>query len=284
MDRERVYMLAADHRWQWEEWCDANDVARTRIPEAKTVAVEGFLRARERSEAVMHHGALLLDALYASAPIGRALDAGVVVGTPAEAAGVFPLRFSSEPFSRDLTGVFVKVLVRHRPDQPSEVQAAQRRSLRELQEWSRKHEKPFLVEVLIPTAGESEAELDPRRPAILCDYIAASYAAGLAPDFWKLEGTADSAAAGMIDRAIAAQPGSRLLILGKGADVETVKGWFAAASTGATAAGFAIGRTAYWKPATLLLRGELNADAAAEAVADSYLDLIDLWEGAAPSA
>ena len=153
-----------------------------------------------------------------------------------------------------------------------------------MQQWSREHDQPFLVEVLVPTAGESEAELDPQRPAILCDYIAEAYAEGLIPDFWKLEGTADLAAASAIDAAIAAQPGSRLLILGKGADVETVKGWFAAASAGATAAGFAIGRTAYWKPATLLLRGELDADAAADAVAKSYLELIGLWEGATPSA
>ncbi len=43
-----VLMLAADHRWQLEEWCDANGVDRARIPEAKAAVAEGFLRARER--------------------------------------------------------------------------------------------------------------------------------------------------------------------------------------------------------------------------------------------
>jgi 5-dehydro-2-deoxygluconokinase len=280
MDRERVYMLAADHRWQWEEWCDRSGVPRSRIAEVKTVAVEGFLRARERSEAVRRHGALLLDESYASAPIRRALEAGVVVGTPAEAAGVFPLRWARDPFWAALTGVFVKVLVRHRPDQPGDVQQAQRRLTLELQAWCREQGKPYVVEVLIPTAGESEAELDPRRPAIQAELITAAYGAGLVPDFWKLEGTSDADGASLVDRAVAARAGSRLLVLGKGADVASVKGWFAAARRGATAAGFAIGRTVYWGPATRLLRGESNAEEAADAVAEGYLELISLWERA----
>ena len=32
-----VYMLAADHRWQWEEWCDARGVPRQRITEAPRI-------------------------------------------------------------------------------------------------------------------------------------------------------------------------------------------------------------------------------------------------------
>ena len=76
-------MLAADHRWQWEEWCDRSGVARSRIPEAKAVAVEGFLRARERSEAVRRHGALLLDESslvrqQAVASLGKREDPGAL--------------------------------------------------------------------------------------------------------------------------------------------------------------------------------------------------------------
>ena len=47
LNSECVYMLAADHRWQWEEWCDARSIPRTRIPEVKRLASDGFLlRAR----------------------------------------------------------------------------------------------------------------------------------------------------------------------------------------------------------------------------------------------
>src|SRR5205814_324008 len=108
---ERVYMLAADHRWQWEEWCDARSVPRDRIGEVKRLAFDGFMQARERSSDVRANGALLIDEQYASTVIAHAMKAGIPVGTPAEKAGAVPLAWAAEPLSRALTGAFVKVLV-----------------------------------------------------------------------------------------------------------------------------------------------------------------------------
>jgi myo-inositol catabolism protein IolC len=81
---DRVYMLAADHRWQWEEFCDARALPRERIPEVKRLAFDGFLLARTRSAAVRDFGALLIDAQYSSAVIADAMKADLDVGTPAE--------------------------------------------------------------------------------------------------------------------------------------------------------------------------------------------------------
>jgi myo-inositol catabolism protein IolC len=124
MNADRVYMLAADHRWQWEEWCDARSMPRARIGDVKRLAYDGFLLARDRSPVVRESGALLIDEEYASAVITDALKARVNVGTPAEKAGAFPLAWS-EPFSRALTGAFVKVLVRYRPDDDAEIREGQ---------------------------------------------------------------------------------------------------------------------------------------------------------------
>src|SRR5258707_160980 len=110
LNPHRVYMLAADHRWQWEEFCDARSIPRTRL------ALNAFLMARDRLTAVREFGALLVDQQYASAVVADAVKAGVSVGTPAEKAGAVPLAWSTEPFSDALTGAFVKVLVRYRPD------------------------------------------------------------------------------------------------------------------------------------------------------------------------
>src|SRR5882762_5822647 len=99
MNPDRVYMLAADHRWQWEEWCDARSMPRARIPEVKRLAYDGFLRARERSADVRDFGALLVDEQYSAAVIAHARTASVNVGTPAEKAGAFPLAWSTDPFS-----------------------------------------------------------------------------------------------------------------------------------------------------------------------------------------
>src|SRR5574342_350328 len=98
MDLSRVYMLASDHRWQWEEWCDGASVARDRISEVKNLVVDAFLRARELSDDVRRYGALLLDHKYGGDAVGRARAAGVPVGTPVERAGQFPLEWQDTPF------------------------------------------------------------------------------------------------------------------------------------------------------------------------------------------
>ena len=108
--RQPVYMLAIDHRWQWEEWCDANGVDRSRIPSAKELAAEAFLESRRRSTAVQASGALLVDLTYGRTAFDTVRDAGAVVGTPAERAGAFPLEWT-DIFERSLPGAFVKVLV-----------------------------------------------------------------------------------------------------------------------------------------------------------------------------
>jgi len=130
-----VFMLALDHRWQWEEWCDARSIPRERIGEVKRIAFDGFMQARERSPEARANGALLVDEQYASAVIAQAMKAGVNVGTPAEKAGTFPLAWSTDPFPRALTGAFVKVLVRYRTDDDRAIRDEQLRKLLALQAW-----------------------------------------------------------------------------------------------------------------------------------------------------
>ena len=91
-------------------------------------------------------GALLIDEQYASAVVADALKAGLDVGTPAEKAGAIPLAWSAEPFSRALTGAFVKVLARYRSDDEAAVRAGQWEKLDALQAWCRGAGKPLVLE------------------------------------------------------------------------------------------------------------------------------------------
>jgi 5-dehydro-2-deoxygluconokinase len=271
-------MFAADHRWQWEEWCDQHTIERARIPEVKALAADGFLLARAQSDDVRRHGALLIDPTYGGAEIARVAADGAAVGTPAERAGAVPLEWASDPFHKDLVGSFVKVLVRHRPDQPATVVHAEFDKLRTLQAWCRDHHKPFVFEVLVPRASEPEAEFDRRgRPRALAKYITAAYEAGIVPDYWKIEGVPDADAIAPIDAAIRAHAGVRQLVLGKNADLDTVGRWFAAAVHTPTAGGFAIGRSLYWQPAIAYLTGQQPREAAVADVAGNYLRVIELW-------
>jgi 5-dehydro-2-deoxygluconokinase len=275
---ECVYMLAADHRWQWEEWCDARAIPRTRISEVKRIAYDGFLRARDRSADVRDFGALLVDEQYSSAVIADARAAGVNVGTPAEKAGACPLAWSADPFSRALTGAFVKVLVRYRSDDDAAIVQGQWEKLDELQAWCRSAGKPLVVEILVARRDEPEDAFEAvGRPAMLAGFIGAAYARGLTPEFWKIEGTLSPEGARTIDTAIAAHPACRQIILGKAADLGTIDRWFGAAAASATAVGFAIGRSVFWEPSVAFLTAAQTAEQAAGAVAGTYLALVDAW-------
>jgi 5-dehydro-2-deoxygluconokinase len=279
LNPNRVYMFAADHRWQWEEYFDAHAVPRERIGEVKRLAFDGFMLARERSAAIREFGALLIDEQYAAAEIADASRAGVTVGTPAEKPGAVPLAWTADPFSAALTGAFVKVLVRDRPDDEAGIRAGQWAKLEALQAWCRGAGKPLVVEVIVARKHEPEDEFEASgRPAMLVGFIADAYRRGLTPDFWKIEGTLAPQGARTIDAAIAAHSSCRQIILGKAADIATIDRWFAACSASATASGFAIGRTVYWEPAAAFLSGTKTADEAADAICSNYLQLVAAWE------
>lgn len=275
-----VLMLAADHRWQLEEWCDAHGADRARIPAAKAAIADGFFLARERSAAVRATGALLMDEQYAGAQVAAAKAAGISVGVPAEWPGVFPLRWAADPMARALTGTFVKVLVRHRPDYGDDFVRPQLARLRELAAWCDQHRQPLVLEVVVPRANEPEAHFETvGRAPIVADYVRRAYAEGIVPAFWKMEGTTDAGAAAVVDEAIAARAEPRFLVLGKGAGFELVERWFATAKGMRTAAGFAVGRTIYMEPVSAWLTGRIAREDAVAQVAERYLRLVGAWVG-----
>jgi 5-dehydro-2-deoxygluconokinase len=277
-------MLAADHRWQWEEWCDTNGIARTRIPEAKRLALDGLLAARERAPGVRDAAAFLVDQQYASSEIERGRAARVTVGTPLERAGVFPLEWAASPFWNAVAGDFAKVLVRHRPEWETAARQEQLSKLKELGDWCHANDRVFLLEVLVVArAGEREEEFERSvRPFIVAQFIREAYAAGVVPDFWKIEGTTLESAMRLIDAAVAEHPTARIVILGKGAGFGLIEAWFAAAAAAPRATGFAIGRSVYWAPAADHLLGRIDAATAVSRIADNYLRVVDAWKAASP--
>ena len=280
MNLSRIYMLASDHRWQWDEWCDGAGVPRTRIPEAKTLIFKAFRQARERSDDVRQYGALLLDSMYGTSAVAAAKAEGIPVGTPVERAGHFPLEWQDNPFHTGLSGnSFAKVLVRYRPEWEEAAKEGQMRKLLELQAWCRRERMPLLVEIIIMRNAEDEREFEERgRPAMLAAVIRDAYRRDLVPDLWKIEGTSNATGAALIDAAIREHPGPKQLILGKGADAAMIERWFDAAAGLPSTAGFAIGRSVFWDPCTSYLAGRMEPEAAVDAMASTYLGLVALWK------
>jgi 5-dehydro-2-deoxygluconokinase len=275
-------MLAADHRWQWEEWCDTHRVSRSRIPIAKRLAVDGLLAACRQSDEARQHAAFLVDHQYGAAEAARAREEGITVGHPLERPGVFPLEWAADPFWTLATGDFAKVLVRYRPEWAHAVQCEQLARLRMLRDWCDTNHRVFLLEVVVmANKDEREEEFEAvGRPSILATFIRDAYSAGVVPDYWKIEGTTSASAMRLVDEAVAERPVAKLVILGKAAGFELIDAWFAAASTARTAAGFAIGRSVYWGSATECLSGNLEASSAVDQIAANYLRVVASWQAA----
>ena len=70
-----------------------------------------------------------------------------------------------------------------------------------------------------------------------------------------------------------ADPGSACLVLGRGADLAAVRRWLAIAAATDGFTGFAVGRTIWWD-ALRAYAGGGDRDAAVNAVATRYLDLV----------
>ena len=277
---DRIFILAGDQRWQWEEWCDAKHVDRARITAVKTLIVDAFFAARDCSNEIRRWGALLLDLQYAAGQVARARAAGALVGTPVERAGAFPLEWASaDPFGSPPRGSFIKVLIKDRPDYADALRTDQFDKLLELQEWCHYFTTPFVIEILVPREGEPEDEFDERqRPEMLAGSIRDAYARGLEPDYWKVEGTPSGAGAAVIDDAIAeGSTSGRQIILGKGAEPTVISRWFAAAASSRTLCGFAIGRSVFWKAGTAYLSGTMSGDRAVDTMASAYVALVDAY-------
>src|SRR5262245_1336540 len=275
-------MLAGDHRWQWEQFCDERAIERGRIPEVKGLIVDAFLEARRQSVDVERSGSLLLDPQYSSAHIARARQAGAIVGTPSEKANTFPLEWpSATPFATPPPGSFVKVLVKDRVDYAPALREGQFEKLKDLQRWCRSFSTPLVIEVLVPRDKEPEQQFEEiERPAMLAQAIRDAYARGIEPEYWKIEGTTSAAGAASVDRAISECPACRQIILGKAADPSLIAQWFATAAKCPSASGFAIGRSVFWSPCSEFLVGKRSAADAVDAMKQTYLGLVDMWRGA----
>jgi 5-dehydro-2-deoxygluconokinase len=164
---------------------------------------------------------------------------------------------------------FVKVLVRYDPDADNTRQAAR---LARLSRWLAPREPKLLFELLVPG----------RTPERVATAIAELQAAGVEPDVWKVEGM--DSAADYRKVADAARAGGRdevgLVVLGAGADEDTVARWLREAAGVEGFIGFAIGRTIFWDALSGWLRGDVSREAAVERIAGNYRRTIELYAAA----
>jgi myo-inositol catabolism protein IolC len=283
-----TYILAFDHRNSlMTAFFDVHGEPETPIvrqaEEIKSVIADGLLEAIARGGVDGREAGALVDATYGAAAIDRLRSAGVRVAVPVEASGRKEFAVEHADWRERLDALrphWAKVLVRYNVEGDAAMNERQRAKLLEVQTVTRGLGVAFLFELLVPPepAQRGDAFDTDVRPRLVIGAFDDLATAGIRPDMWKIEGLerrAYGAAAG-------ARAGAPVVVLGRGADAAAVQRWLRAGAGVPNYDGFAIGRSIWWEPCAAYREQRATRDEAVAAIADRYVDYVDVWRSAVP--
>jgi len=266
--------LAIDHRSQLEAMEGATP---EKLAAFKVLATRAAIRVADGRPGF---GMLLDDKYGRAALFETAALRDFWIARPLELPGSRPLRFE---FTQDVGGRIVewpvdhclKVLCFYHPDDDAALKAEQIEKLRTAYDAAREVGREILIEIICSKAGPVDS-------GTMARALGELYAAGLKPDWWKLEGQADAAAWERVDKVIADNdPFCRgVVLLGLDAPAEDLKAAFRVAKQAKTVKGFAVGRTIFGDAARAWLKGEIGDDAAVAEMSTRFAALCRAWDEA----
>jgi myo-inositol catabolism protein IolC len=169
---------------------------------------------------------------------------------------------------------FSKVLVRYDADGDRALNQRQTAKLAGLSEWLHARDRKFLFELLVP--GEQPA----RRAELEIRAIRELQQGGVEPDIWKIEGLDTSAECARVveqARSGAGRGQVTCIVLGRGASMERVLQWLAAAAPVPGFAGFAVGRTEWLQALEGYVAGRRSREDTRKDITEHYLRLIGAY-------
>src|SRR5262249_25497486 len=261
--------FAVDHRTQLEAVADRVGAPRSRINGLKVLAVQ----AAAKVAAGRVGFGVLLDETYGREAFFAAAKFPFWIGRPVELPGSRPLRFE---FDQDIGGRLaewpvthtIKCLAFFHPDDDSNLREAQTEKLRTLYDAARRNGLELLVEII---AGRHGALGDDTVSRVL----ASLYAAGIKPDWWKLEPQPSAAAWKAIGATIAANDTwcRGVVLLGLEAPERELEDAFGVCADAPIVRGFAVGRTIFNEAAEKWLAGKIDDTAAVDDMAARFTAL-----------
>jgi 5-dehydro-2-deoxygluconokinase len=224
---------------------------------------------------------ILCDNRIGRAALHRASGSGLWIGRPVEWPGSRPLTLEPE-LGSDFGGLsqwaredVVKVLCFCHPDDDPALRADQEATVKRLFEAARRNRLEFLLEIIPSKVGACDDET-------VATLIGQFYAAGIYPDWWKLEPMRTRAAWSRAIAAIEAHDTNTrgIVVLGLDAPEAELAASFEVAAGFALVKGFAVGRTIFATAARLWLAGEISDEAAIADMAGRYENLCRIWDNA----
>ncbi|MBP7003050.1 5-dehydro-2-deoxygluconokinase [Amaricoccus sp.] len=271
-------VFAFDHRMQLEEMEGAT------LPKIGAFKQLCLKAALEVADGRPGYG-ILCDNRLGRAALHAASGTGLWIGRPCEWPGSRPLTLEPE-LGLDCGGLgewaredVVKALCFCHPDDDAETRAGQEATVRRLWEASRRSRLEFLLEIIPSKVGP----VDDDTTATL---IRQFYAAGVWPDWWKLEPMTSRAAWANAIAAIEAHDAHTrgIVVLGLDAPEAELAASFETAAGFDLVKGFAVGRTIFGDVARAWMKGETGDADAVAAMATRYARLCALWDEARSAA
>lgn len=273
-DQSILRVFAFDHRSQLE---DMEKATPARIADFKKLCLQAALRVADGQPGY----GILCDNRLGQAALHAASGSGLWIGRPCEWPGSRPLSLESE-LGSDCGGLrewareeVVKVLCYCHPDDDAATRESQEATVKQLWEASRRNRLEFLLEI-IPS---KVAAVNDNATATL---IRQFYAAGIYPDWWKLEPMATHAAWSAACKAITENDAHTrgIVVLGLDAPESELAASFKVAAGFELVKGFAVGRTIFGDVARAWMKGETDDASAVTEMAQRYKRLCDLWDRA----
>ncbi len=273
---QELVILAFDHRVQLEEIAARHGADPARIRQFKALVAEGARLGAGRRAGV----GVIVDGRFGEEVFPPMTGKGWWVARPVELPNSRPLQFEAGAHlgvaMRAWPGEHVaKCLVSYHPHDDAALRAAQLARLAELQQASLDTFHEFLIEVIPPREMASD-------DGTLAEALEQIYAAGIAPDWWKLPPAASDAAWQRIAATIARHdPHCRgVLLLGLEATEDRLEQSFRLAAPHPVCRGFAVGRSIFGDAAQRWFANGIGDSAVVHDVANRYARLIALWDRA----
>lgn len=268
-----VCALAFDHRSQFEEIADRNDVEHSRITVFKSLLCEAATRVTADAD----NAGVIIDGRYGSDSLARVTGSGAWIARPVELPGSRPLEFEAgDNIGLELLSwpqeQVVKCLAFYHPDDDQALRQHQEEKMLALYQACRATNHELLLEIIPPSDSDVVEDTLSRSLDNL-------YARGIFPDWWKLPPQETSAAWAQIAAVIEKHdPRCRgILLLGLGASEDKLKRGFELASGQPLCKGFAVGRSVFQSAAEQWFAGNIGDDEVIEQVGVNYTRLVQLW-------
>lgn len=273
-DWSTMRVFAFDHRVQLEQM---DGYTLERGGAFKRLCLEAALRVQGGRPGY----GILCDDRIGRGALHAASGSGLWIGRPCEWPGSRPLTLepvlgldcgSLEEWAREDV---VKVLCFCHPDDDLDLRARQEETVKRLFQASRRNGLEFLLEIIPSKVGP----VDDETTATLIHQF---YAAGVYPDWWKLEPMTSTVA---WQTAIAVIKGNDrhtrgIVVLGLDAPEAELAASFRVAAAHDLVKGFAVGRTIFGDVARAWMKGETADAQAVDEMAKRFSRLCEFWDAA----